>query len=325
MRQNNTIRIRPTLSMLRYLLISLSLLMIASFTPAIASENNVQALVDAARRLPMNDPEKERLYRVALKRSPSNPRVLFNLALLLQANGKYADAIPFYQNVLKQDSSDAIAHYNLANVMLALDDPNLWQSSAWHFRQFMFYGKKGVQYNKTEKFLNTLEENLAARYSSYQNKFYSRDQLASILGQVDTDESARGSSKYDGPRIPLMLNFAAQSAELTPAAKQQLDQVAAALTIPALRNDRIQIEGYTDSHEHPKFEQRLRYARQRAEQVRAYLQEKHHLSVRRFTIKAVADLEIISANNTPEGRAANRRVELYNLGKGKKIAAPLHE
>jgi len=58
--------------------------------------------------------------------------------------------------------------------------------------------------------------------------------------------------------------------------------------------------------------------------VRAYLQEIHHLDAERFTIKSVADLEIISANNTPEGRAENRRVELYNLGKGKKISAPLN-
>ena len=310
--------------MLHYLLISLSLLMFVSFTPAIASENNVQAIIDAARRLPMNDPEKERLYRAALNHSPSNPQVLFNLALLLQANGKYADAIPFYQNVLKRNSGDVIAHYNLANVMLALNDSGLWQASAWHFRQFIFYEKKGVQYKKAEKSLRTLEENLAARYSSYRNKMYSQNQLINILRQVDMRESVRGNSKYDGPRLPLMLNFAAQSAELTPVAKQQLDQVAAALTIPALHNDRIQIEGYTDSHEHPEFEQRLLYARQRAEKVRAYLQEIHHLDAERFTIKAVADLEIISANNTPEGRAENRRVELYNLGKGKNISAPLN-
>ncbi len=304
---------------------SLSLLLTASLITVIASENDVQILVDTARSLPVNAPEKERLYREALKHAPSNPQALFNLALILQAKGKYAEAISLYKNVLKQNSTDALAHYNLANVMLALNDSSLWQACAWHFRQFIFYGKKGEQYNKAQKSLNTLESNLAALYSSYRNKNYSRDQLANILGQIGSSDSVRGNSKYDGPRLPLMLNFSAQSAELTPAAKQQLDQLAAALTIPALRNDRIQIEGYTDSYEHPEFEQRLRYAKQRAEQVRSYLENKHHLSAERFTIKALADLEIISANNTPEGRAANRRVELYNLGQGKKIAAPLDD
>ncbi len=310
---------------LYYFLLSLFLLLLASFSMAIASEKNVSVLIDTARRLPVNDPEKERLYREVLKYSPSNSQVLFNLALILQTKGQYADAIPFYQDVLKQDSTDAVAHYNLANVMLALNDSGLWQASAWHFRQFLFYGKKGGQYNKAQKSLNTLESNLTALYSSYRKKNYSRAQLASILSQLGSRDIVRGNSKYDGPRLPLMLNFSAQSAALTPAAKQQLDQLAAVLTIPALRKDRIQIEGYTDSYEHPEFTQRLRYAKQRAEQVRAYLENKHHLSAERFSIKAVADLEIISANNTPEGRAANRRVELYNLGKGKKIAAPLNE
>ncbi len=310
--------------MLHYLLMSF-LLLAVSLTPASASDKDVKMLIDTARRLSVNDPQKERLYREALKQSPSNSQVLFNLALLLQAKRKYADAIPLYQNVLKQDSTDAIAHYNLANIMLALNDPGQWQASAWHFRQFLFYGKKTAQYNKAQKTLNTLESNLAALYSSYRKKNYSRNQLVNILEKPDLLDSVRGNSKYDGPRLPLMLNFSAQSAELTPAAKQQLDQLAAALTIPTLRNDLIQIEGYTDSHEHPEFEQRLRYAKQRAEQVKAYLEKKHKLSAQRFSIKAVADLEIISANNTPEGRAANRRVELYNLGKGKKIPAPLYE
>ncbi len=310
---------------LYYLLLSLFLVLAASLSLAIASEKNVQTLVDNARRLPVTDPEKERLYREVLKQSPLNPGALFNLALLLQAKAQYVDAIPFYQSVLQQDSTDALAHYNLANVMLALNDSALWQTCAWHFRQFLFYGKKGERYDKAQKALDTLESNLAARYSSYRNKNYSRDQMARILGQIELFDSVRGNSKYDAARLPLMLNFSAQSAELTPAAKQQLDQVAAALIIPVLQNDRIQIEGYTDSFEHPEFQQRLRYAKQRAEQVRAYLENKHHLSNDRFSIKAVADLEIISANNTPEGRAANRRVELYNLSKGKKMTAPLYE
>ncbi len=311
--------------MLNNLLLSLFLLLTLSLTTVVASENDVQTLLDSARQLPMNDPDKQRLYREVLKHSPSNPKALFNLALVLQANTQYAQAIPFYQAVLKQDATDALAHYNLANVMLALNDSNLWQACAWHFRQFIFYGKKGEQFNKAQQAINTLESNLAALYSSYRNKNYSRDQLANILGQPNSQDTVRGNSKYDGPRLPLMLNFSAQSATLTPVAKQQLDQLAAVLSIPALVNDRIQIEGYTDSYEHPEFEQRLRYAKQRAEQVRSYLENKHKLSSKRFSIKAVADLEIISANNTPEGRAANRRVELYNLGQGKKIAAPLDD
>ena len=135
----------------------------------------------------------------------------------------------------------------------------------------------------------------------------------------------RGPSKYDGPRLPLMFHFAPRSAVLTLRAKQQLDHIAMVLKIPALAADRIQIEGYTDSREHANFEQRLHYAKQRAQQVRDYLVKIHGLDATRFVIKPLADLEVISTNNTREGRAANRRVELYNLDKGRKLVAPLHE
>lgn len=297
----------------------------AEETRVIDNRNEVKALVEAARQLPAQDMEKERLYRTALKLSPSDPKVLFNLALLLQQKGNYTEAIQRYRGVLKQNPADAIAHYNLANVLLALDDADTWQSSAWHFRQFMSYTDKGGERaDKARDVLNRLESNLAALYSPYRKDSYSRDQLIDRLSRVEPADTVRGNSKYDGPRIPLMLNFAARSAELTPAAKQKLDDIAAVLKVSTLHNDRIQIEGYTDSHEHPEFEQRMQYAQKRAERVRQYLQQEHNLPAGRFTVKALADLEIISANNTPDGRAANRRVELYNLSTGRKVIAPLH-
>ena len=296
----------------------------AAETGMMTNRSETKALVEAARQLPAQDLEKEHLYRAALKLSPSDPKILFNLALLLQHKGNYTEAIQRYQGVLKQNPADAIAHYNLANVLLALDDADTWQSSAWHFRQFMFYANSGERKDKARNALNRLESNLAALYSPYRDNSYSREQLINRLSRVEPADTVRGNSKYDGPRIPLMLNFAVQSAELTPAAKQKLDDIAAVLKVSTLHNDRIQIEGYTDSHEHPEFEQRMQYAQERAERVRQYLQQAHKLPSKRFTVKALADLEIISANNTSEGRAANRRVELYNLSTGRKITAPLH-
>ncbi len=310
------------------MLLAAALLIIAS---ASAGENNtvtphdeVRALVKAARQLPMHDPKKEQLYRAALKLSPSDPQALFNLALLLQTSGEYREAARRYREVLKQNPADALAHYNLANVLLAADNPDTWQRAAWHFRRFLFYVDHGEKFDKAKAALNGLESNLAALYAPYRDKHYSRDQLTDRLSRIEPADTVRGSSKYDGPRLPLMLNFAVQSATLTPAAKQQLDDIAAVLSIPALSEDRIQIEGYTDSREHPEFETRLRYARQRADAVRQYLLHAHKLKSERFTIKAFADLEVISPNNTPEGRAANRRVELYNLSRGSKVTAPLY-
>lgn len=286
--------------------------------------NDVEAMIATARALPVENPEKERLYRSALKRAPADPRILFNLALLLQAKGNYTQATQLYHKLLAIKPGDAVAHYNLANVLLARNDQALWQQAAWHLRQCLFYSDDKLRSRKSRQLLNSLERNLATLYAGYRQRHYSASELQAMLLRVLPDDAVRGASRYDGPRVPLMLNFATQSAMLTPAAKQQLDEVAVVLKIPALRADRIQIEGYTDSHEYPDFQQRQRCARLRAQRVRDYLVATHHLKPERFTIKAFADLEIISANNTPKGRAQNRRVELYNLGKGRKLSAPLH-
>jgi len=305
------------------MLVSLSTISLSGIAHA-GTGGDTRALIDTARHLPDHAPEKERLYRKALALSPSDPQALFNLALLLQNNKRYAAAIPLYREVVKQDPTDAIAHYNLANILIARGDPGDWQASAWHLRQALAYSDDRQRIKRAATSLRQLESNLALLYSPYRNARYSRAQLADMLVRPDTAERVRGNSKYDGPRIPLMLNFAAQSDELTPAARQKLDDIAAILKMPALQNERIQIEGYTDSREHPEFEQRMRYAKQRAERVRQYLQEVHHLPAERFTTRAFADLEIISTNNTPQGRAANRRVELYNLSKGRKVPTPLY-
>ena len=290
-----------------------------------AQADDIEALIDSARSLPAQAPEKERRYRSVLELSPSNPRALFNLALLLQANRRYAEAVPLYREVLEQNPADGIAHYNLANVLIALDDPGNWQSSAWHLRQAIFYTDNIQRIEKANAALDRLESNLDALYTPYRTTHYSSSQLINILDRIDPVNTVRGNSKYDGPRIPLMLNFSPQSDALTPTARKKLDAIAAILKSPELQDARIQIEGYTDSHEHPEFEQRMRYARQRAERVRQYFLQQHKLPAGRFTIRAFADLEIISANNTPEGRAANRRVELYNPDRGRKIPAPLHD
>ncbi len=67
-----------------------------------------------------------------------------------------------YREVLQQDPADALAHYNLANVLLAAENPGSWQLSAWHFRRFMFYVDHGARYDKAEAALSGLESNLAA-------------------------------------------------------------------------------------------------------------------------------------------------------------------
>lgn len=100
--------------------------------------------------------------------------------------------------------------------------------------------------------------------------------------------------------------FETGQSELLPLARQQVDKVATALS-NLDPNQVIIVEGHTDSRGDETMNMEL--SRQRAEQVRQNLTER---GLPEGQIRAVGrgESEPIASNDTPEGRANNRRVEL---------------
>lgn len=106
--------------------------------------------------------------------------------------------------------------------------------------------------------------------------------------------------------------FVSGKAELLPLAKQKLDEVAKALTDLDPKQT-ITVEGHTDSRGADDMNQKL--SEERASAVRAYLVER---GVKPDRIKSVGRGESnpVASNDTPEGRANNRRVEIVIGTKG---------
>ncbi len=104
--------------------------------------------------------------------------------------------------------------------------------------------------------------------------------------------------------------FVTGKAELLPAARDALGQVAKAL-LDNGENQPITIEGHTDSRGNEDQNQLL--SKQRADTVRDYL---IGLGVKqeRITTVGYGETRPIATNDTPEGRANNRRVEIV-IGK----------
>ena len=104
------------------------------------------------------------------------------------------------------------------------------------------------------------------------------------------------------------VNFANNSATLTPDSSKVLDQAAAGLM---RRGDmKVEVAGHTDNRGTAAYNRDL--SQRRAEAVRSYLVSKGangaNLSARGYGLeKPIAD------NNTADGRAENRRVELRQL------------
>jgi len=124
--------------------------------------------------------------------------------------------------------------------------------------------------------------------------------IASLHQLANVKEDARGTViTLDGAVL-----FVTGKSELTPLARQKLDQVAKALNDT---DQQITIAGYTDSQGNDATN--LRLSQDRADSVRAYLVQQGVSSDR---VKSIGkgEADPIASNDTAEGRANNRRVEI---------------
>jgi outer membrane protein OmpA-like peptidoglycan-associated protein len=111
--------------------------------------------------------------------------------------------------------------------------------------------------------------------------------------------------------------FVTGKAELLPAARDQLDQVATALKDQGDVKPMV-VEGYTDSVGSDATN--LKLSKDRAETVRAYLVSKGVPS-EKITSVGKGEANPVASNDTPEGRANNRRVEIIVAGGGARTPA----
>ncbi|MFO1376692.1 MAG: OmpA family protein [Steroidobacteraceae bacterium] len=109
--------------------------------------------------------------------------------------------------------------------------------------------------------------------------------------------------------IPAVALFGSARADLSPAARPLLDELAA--TLREAGDARISVEGHTDDRpvQGGTFRSNWDLAAARANAVTAYLLA-HGFSPQRLHSVSYADTRPVVDNGTAEGRAANRRVEL---------------
>ncbi len=107
--------------------------------------------------------------------------------------------------------------------------------------------------------------------------------------------------------------FPTGKAELLPSARAKLDDVAKELGIQD-PTSRIEVEGHTDAQ--GRAPANLELSQRRADTVRDYLVA-HGIAAERVTAQGFGANQPVADNSTPEGRAANRRVEIVIQPPGK--------
>ena len=108
------------------------------------------------------------------------------------------------------------------------------------------------------------------------------------------------------PSASLLITFETNSADLTAAAKQQLDVVGAALKNDRLADYNFNVEGHADPRGNAAANMLL--SRERAESVRAYLVSTHGIGPQRLNAEGKGDLELL--NRAVPAAPENRRVTI---------------
>lgn len=133
----------------------------------------------------------------------------------------------------------------------------------------------------------------------------SADRCPGTLAGLKVDDRGCAIATTDQSIVLKGVNFLPSSAELTPEAKQVLDQAAASLS--GQKDLNVELGGHTDANGDDKVN--LALSQKRADSVRQYLIGKG-VAAERLTAKGYGESQPIADNKTTAGRKSNRRVEL---------------
>lgn len=113
------------------------------------------------------------------------------------------------------------------------------------------------------------------------------------------------------PSANMNILFATGSADLTPAAVQQLRTLGAALSHESMGQSRFLIEGHTDTVGDRGMNQSL--SEKRAAAVAAFLTQEFRLPGERLTTKGVGEDQLLVPTGDNINEPRNRRVHIVNL------------
>ena len=105
------------------------------------------------------------------------------------------------------------------------------------------------------------------------------------------------------------IHFNTGRATIKPTSAETLAEIAAFLESRSEMN--LLVEGHTDNA--GVFQANITLSKERAEAVKAYLVERHGIDANRLETIGLGQTQPVASNDTPEGRAENRRVALVRM------------
>ncbi len=269
-----------------------------------------EALVEVA---PLRQKE---LFQRAHKVDPTYRTTPCELGVQHEHRAQFAAAAASFRSCLAEDPEQRYAQLSYARNLLRSKGTESYVEVRAALQRFLEAASEDpvaahdtAARRSAEDMVLDLEELLEEKSSHSWAERLSADEILRILLRTPV----RGSSRYDGPRVPLRLGFRPNDAALGMAAEEQLREVAHALRDGSLAGSGIRIEGHTDSVEGRTRSSRIEISFRRAEAVKNFFVRRCGVSAGRLTVTGFADDYPVEPNDTEEGRNANRRVELVNL------------
>jgi OmpA-OmpF porin, OOP family len=136
------------------------------------------------------------------------------------------------------------------------------------------------------------------------------ERLTAGSGLVGLEAALRGGAPLPRRFVLSGLQFRSDSAEIEPSSASILDEVATSLK--AHPSATMRVEGHTDAT--GSGEANLRLSAARANAARNYL-AKQGVAASRIEARGAGADQPVASNDTPEGRAQNRRTELVLTGR----------
>lgn len=314
------------------LLLTWMILLAAGLSPALAQDITVPAAdPTAAERLTKmglalgdHSAEEFNYYVAALEADPRHAPARIHLGAWLRAHQRHDEALRQYLAALAAAPDLPIAHFALAEFLwheapdpAAAEGPDpryeikpsvrRLELARYHLQRYLdLVGESDRAFHTEARImLASMEGDLAA------------EKGAEPLSRVAWDEAARRLSRpadpslspYEGPRLPLAIEFTRGSSAITHGSTYLLDAVARALSSEPLNQATIMIEGHADSE--GDSQRNLDLSKRRAQSVRDYFIARG-VPAERFLLSAFGEERPLVPNDTAQLRQMNRRIEVVN-------------
>ena len=134
---------------------------------------------------------------------------------------------------------------------------------------------------------------------------------SAVNARIDRLEQAANRLIYEVTLNEAHGDFVSNSADLPEEVRARIDELVARIKVEH-RNVYLEIEGHTDSTGSEPHN--LRLGLERAEAVKMYLYDMHKVPLHKMNVLSFGETWPAAPNDTPEGRAQNRRVVIRVLG-----------